>query len=193
MTATMTSFQSRTTSALVIAGVNIKAAHRLAAILWVFIVVSFCRKRAEGPGACASAKPPNLREWVVSARRPGQERLLSRTERHESDRGPARDDRYPLEDATEVRCAAARPRVESPGDKRGQCQASQERVGGCGRARRYVELTQDIADVTVDRPLAQAQRVSNRPVGPAVRDQAQHVELTSREPISRGQFGLEPF
>ena len=52
-------------------------------------------------------------------------------------------------------------------------------VGRGGGAGRHVELAEDIADVPVDRSLAQAQRVSDLLVGAAVRDQAQHVELTA--------------
>ena len=61
-------------------------------------------------------------------------------------------------------------------------------VGRGGRAGRNVELAEDIADVTVDRSPAQAQGVSDLLVGAAVRDEAEHVKLSRREPTLRGLF-----
>jgi hypothetical protein len=54
------------------------------------------------------------------------------------------------------------------------------------RAGRHFELTQNIADVTVDRSLTQAQLTGNLFVGMTARNQAQHLELARRQGMSWG-------
>src|SRR5688572_124924 len=50
-------------------------------------------------------------------------------------------------------------------------------VGGGGRARRHIELTQNVADVAVDGSLTQAQFIGNLFVGATARNQTQHLAL----------------
>src|SRR5262245_25093468 len=57
------------------------------------------------------------------------------------------------------------------------------RPGGRGRARRHVELYEDVAQVPVDRLLAQEQLAGNRLVGLARGDEPQHLELARAQAV----------
>src|SRR5262245_34653101 len=58
------------------------------------------------------------------------------------------------------------------------------RPGSRGRARRHVELHEDVAHVPVDRLLAQEELAGDRLVGLARGDEPQHLELARAEAVS---------
>ncbi len=53
--------------------------------------------------------------------------------------------------------------------------------GGCGGARRHVELVEDVAHMARDGFLADHELIANRTIGLAGDDEAQDVELACRK------------
>jgi hypothetical protein len=61
--------------------------------------------------------------------------------------------------------------------------------GGGRRPRRKIELGEDVAQVPLDRPFAQAERGGNRLVRISGRNQPQHLQFARRQPMAMSGGG----
>ena len=61
-----------------------------------------------------------------------------------------------------------------------------ERVGGCGRATRHIELVEDVAEMSRHRLLAETQLVGNGAIRPASGNQPQNLQFARGQPAVDG-------
>jgi hypothetical protein len=67
----------------------------------------------------------------------------------------------------------------------GSDQFALERERGGRGARRHSDLVEDVLEMATDRVVAEDQRLRDLPVGPAFRDQAEHLDLAGGQPARR--------